>query len=51
MFGMTVFDLHQDTYSQNLQLFEQRTNVPFYHLDKLKQKYGEGIIRIGLNAG
>ncbi len=51
MFGMTVFDLHQDTYSQNLELFEQRTNVPFYHLDKLKQKYGEGIIRIGLNAG
>lgn len=51
MFGMTVFELHEDTQDSNLELFTKRTHIPFYHLDKLKQKYGEGIIRIGLNAG
>lgn len=51
MFGMTVFDLHEDTNSCNLELFTRRTHIPFYHLDKLKQKFGEGVIRIGLNAG
>lgn len=51
MFGMTVFDLHQDSNSSNLELFTNRTPIPFYHLDRLKQKYGEDVVRIGLNAG
>jgi DNA polymerase-4 len=51
MFGMTVFDLHEDTNGYNLELFTSRTAIPFYHLDRLKQKYGEDVIRIGLNAG
>jgi len=51
MFGMGVFSLHQDTKDCNLELFKNRVKVPFYALDKLKQKYGEGIIRIGLGGG
>jgi DNA polymerase-4 len=51
MFGMGVFSLHQDTKDCNMELFKNRVKVPFYALDKLKQKYGEGIIRIGLGGG
>ncbi len=32
-------------------LFDSRIRLPYYELDKLKYKYGEGIIRVGLNAG
>jgi len=49
MFGMTVFGLHKDTGDYNLDLFHQKTHLPFHALDKLKEKYGEGIIRIGLD--
>ncbi|MFZ4590657.1 MAG: DNA polymerase Y family protein [Ignavibacteria bacterium] len=51
MFGMGVFSLHQDTKDCNLELFKNRVKLPFNALDKLKQKYGEGIIRIGLGSG
>lgn len=50
MFGMTVFDLHADTNDYNLELFNNRIHLPFYALDSIKQKYGEGIIRVGLDS-
>jgi DNA polymerase-4 len=48
-FGIAVFDLLKDPRRNNLELFEQKTNLPYYALDKLKYKYGEGIIRVGLS--
>jgi len=51
MFGMTVFGLHTDSGDYNLDLFTNRIHLPFYELDKLKQRFGEGIIRVGLNGG
>lgn len=48
MFGMSVFDLHTDQRRQNLELFDSKIHLPYYELDKLKYKYGEAIIRIGL---
>jgi len=48
MFGMSVFDLHPDPKRANLELFEEKIFLPYYALDKLKYKYGEGIIRIGI---
>ena len=47
-FGIAVFNLLPDRRRGNLELFEQKTPVPYYTLDKLKYKYGEGIIRVGL---
>jgi len=49
MFGIAVFDLLPDTRRNNLELFETKVAMPYYALDKLKYKYGEGIIRVGLN--
>jgi DNA polymerase-4 len=51
MFGMTVFDLHEDLHRYTPSLFGNNVRLPYYELDKLKYKYGEGIIRVGLNAG
>lgn len=48
MFGITVFDLKQDLQRHNLSLYEQRVNLPYYALDKLKEKYGDSIIRVGV---
>ena len=48
MFGMSVFDLHPDRRRNNLELFEKKVFLPYYELDKLKHKYGEGIIRVGI---
>ncbi len=48
MFGMTVFSLHQDPMRENLDLFEKKVHLPYYALDKLKYKFGEGIIRVGI---
>lgn len=49
-FGIFVFDLHTDTYERNLHLFEKEKNIPYYALDKLKSRYGEKIIRLGINT-
>ena len=49
MFGMTVFDLHTDSRRENLELFENKVHLPFYEIDKLKYRYGEQIIRVGIN--
>ena len=48
-FGMGVYDLHTDTKECNLNLFEKKIFLPYYALDKIKSKYGEGIIRVGIN--
>lgn len=47
-FGMGVFDLHPDTHTVNLSLFENNPSLPYPALDHLKAKYGEGVIRVGL---
>lgn len=47
-FGIGVYDLHLDTCDHNLSLFEKEVHLPFYTLDKIKTKFGEGIIRVGL---
>lgn len=48
MFGMGVFGLQDDEGRENLSLFEKKIFLPYYAIDKLKGKYGEGIIRVGL---
>jgi DNA polymerase-4 len=47
MFGISVFDLKRDR-GINLDLFRKWLKFPFREVDKLKEKYGEKIIRIGL---
>ncbi|MBX7042119.1 MAG: DNA polymerase IV [Ignavibacteria bacterium] len=47
-FGMGVFDLHLDTHTVNLSLFEKTNPMPFQALDRLKAKFGEGVIRVGI---
>lgn len=49
-FGMGVYDLHLDTRECNLNLFEKKIFLPYYALDKLKSKYGESIIRVGIGT-
>jgi DNA polymerase-4 len=48
MFGVTVFGLQQDS-GINLDLFKKHLRFPFREMDYLKEKYGERIIRIGIN--
>lgn len=50
MFGMTVFDLHKDNKQSNYELFEKKVHLPFYAIDKLKYKFGENIIRVGIKT-
>ncbi|MDZ4712173.1 MAG: DNA polymerase IV [bacterium] len=47
-FGIGVYDLHIDTREYNLDLFEKKISLPFYALDRIKTKFGEDIIRVGL---
>lgn len=49
-FGMGVYDLHLDTRESNLNLFERKVFLPYYVLDKIKTKYGEDAIRVGLES-
>ncbi|MBS1494041.1 MAG: DNA polymerase IV [Bacteroidetes bacterium] len=49
-FGIFVSDLHSDTFERNLDLFKKDVKFPYYELDKLKSRYGEKIIRIGINT-
>lgn len=48
MFGMFVWDLRKDLDRSNLGFFEDTRNMPFNALDFLKEKYGDNIIRIGI---
>ena len=47
-FGMGVYDLHTDLKEKNLNLFESEPELPYRALDRLKSKYGEGVIRVGI---
>lgn len=47
-FGMGVYDLHLDIKAVNLSLFGNDHLIPYNALDKIKSKYGEGLIRVGL---
>jgi nucleotidyltransferase/DNA polymerase involved in DNA repair len=49
MFGITVFDLYK-VEAYNLDMFNRSLQIPYKQVDKLKEKYGERIIRIGLDA-
>ena len=49
-FGIGVYDLHCDTHESNLNLFENKIFLPFSALDKIKNKYGEEIIRVGIES-
>lgn len=49
MCGLNACDLHEDTGERNLNIFKAEKNLPFKELDFLKMKYGEKIIRLGLN--
>ena len=48
MFGISAFDLKQ-TGGYNLDLFKKFQNMPFKEIDFLKDKWGERIIRVGLD--
>jgi DNA polymerase IV len=48
MFGISVWELRPDIKRENLSLFDDNTKNPFYALDKLKEKYGDRIVRIGV---
>lgn len=47
-FGMGVTDLHIDRKDINLSLFNNDYCLPYSSLDELKSKYGEQVIRVGL---
>jgi len=49
-FGMGVYDLHNDLKETNLNLFENTVLLPYTALDKIKSKYGEGMIRVGIET-
>lgn len=48
LFGISVWELRPDIQRENLSLFDDNTKNPFYALDKLKEKYGDSIVRIGV---
>jgi DNA polymerase-4 len=50
MFGMSISDLRKDTNEVNLNLFKKEIFLPYKTLDKLKSKFGEGVIRVGLEG-
>jgi DNA polymerase-4 len=48
MFGIMVSELESDLESENFELFSNRVLIPYHALDRIKNKYGENIIRIGI---
>ncbi|HEX2786614.1 MAG TPA: DNA polymerase IV [Ignavibacteria bacterium] len=47
--GACVYDLQTDNETYNYDMFEHYKNLPFLAIDKIKERYGENAIRIGLN--
>ncbi len=49
-FGMFIWDLQKDLQRKNLHLFgnEPTYDFPFHEMDMLKDRYGDNIIRIGV---
>jgi DNA polymerase-4 len=48
MFGMSISNLTQDLKRESLSLFEPNIFLPYDVMDKIKSKFGEGVIRVGL---
>jgi nucleotidyltransferase/DNA polymerase involved in DNA repair len=48
-FGISVFELHRVS-AYNLDFFNSDHLIPYKQIDALKDKYGENIIRMGLDA-
>ncbi|CAN5602869.1 DNA polymerase IV [soil metagenome] len=48
MFGIMVTELEVDIKEENLDLFASNLPIPYHSLDRIKNKYGENIIRIGI---
>ncbi len=48
MFGIMVTELEVDVKEENLDLFVKELPMPYHSLDRIKNKYGENIIRIGV---
>lgn len=49
LFGIMAGNLLVDNRCQNFDLFNNKVLLPFYTLDKIKYKYGEKIIRVGVS--
>jgi DNA polymerase-4 len=47
-FGIAVFELERDLETVNYRLFEKKAFVPYHLIDKIKEKYGDNSIRIGV---
>lgn len=48
MFGLSIGDLRKDLKRDNYNLFKQNIFLPYETLDQIKTKFGEGVIRVGL---
>lgn len=48
MFGLSISDLRKDLKRDNFNLFKQNIFLPYETLDKIKTKFGERVIRVGL---
>jgi nucleotidyltransferase/DNA polymerase involved in DNA repair len=48
-FGISVYDLHKVS-GYNLNFFDRDHLIPYKQIDMLKDKYGENIIRMGIDA-
>ena len=48
MFGIMVCEIGTDLQNENYELFKQQKILPYHALDKIKTKYGESSIRIGI---
>ena len=49
-FSIFAVDLHLDTQERNFHLFKGEDRIPYYAIDKLKSRFGEKVIRVGLNT-
>lgn len=49
LFGLIAGNLQIDTRSENFDLFNNKVYLPYYALDKIKYRYGEKVIRVGIS--
>lgn len=47
--GSCVYDLQTDLERKNINLFDSSPDIPFTAIDKIKDRFGENIIRLGIN--
>lgn len=48
MFGIGVSELQTDLQNENYDLFFQNKELPYRAIDKIKMKYGENLLRVGI---